>query len=149
MSTRKLPLRKIIGLYETLSQLDGHTEVVYDDGGKPQKGKTTPYKFGPNGEGGGKVRYAIVKNIAILKRYIDDYSKARDAMLVSLSDGSGMIKDSDQEKIAKFNVEVTKLLDQEEEVSGLLSIKIDDLNLEQNLLLPNSIVASLDPLLEG
>lgn len=151
-NTRKLTLRQIIALYDALASLDGHTEVNLDSKGRPQKGKVTPYTVGLKG------RYAIIKGLSVLKRFVDDFQKARDALVTEVSGGTGVIARKDSEhpetpdpdydaKIARMNAELGKLLDGEpEEVAGLVAIPIEDLKLDVNSLLPNSTIVALGDL---
>lgn len=139
----KLKVKKIRELYEGFSSLDGYTEV--------SAGKVTEkvyYRFS------GKTKYNIIKNINILKRYSEDFDKARDELIKSISGGKDSISQEDKEQLAKFNKSVVEILESEEDVKGLLKIKFADLNLDDEKdedgkvtnkgnKIPNTVLAAL------
>ncbi len=151
-NVRKLTIQRIEKYLNAYASLDGHVEVTFDDEGKPlprSSTKTTPYHFGKDGKGGGKVRHAIIKNMRILSRHLEDFTKARDAILVDISGGSGQLKPTDEgyaDKLTRYQTEVSDLLKEEIDIFGLLAIQLDDLNLDSNELLPNTTVTALEDL---
>lgn len=136
-----LKIKDITSLYGALSSLDGEQKVVEGAEGALSKIVIVPYKFG------GKARWAIVKNLGILKRYVDDFGKSRDALINELSSGAGLIQEDDHQTIAKLNQGLTEILETEQEVSGLLKLSEDSLNLDQNQI-PVTTLLVLTPLLE-
>lgn len=143
-NTHKLTLQKVIQLHSALSQLDGHAETTYDDKGQPQRGKITPYQFGA------KLRYAIIRNLAILGRRVEAFDKARNEALTRISGGSGVVEQTDPEytkKVAALQAELNQLLENEEEVIGLFNLSLEAFDLDKNPNLPNATLAVLEPLL--
>lgn len=114
-----IKIKKILELYEAFASLDGYTEIK--DGKVSEK---TYYYFG------GKTKYNLVKNLNVLKRHYENFEKTRDELVKSISGGSDSIKADEPEKLEKFNKELVALLDTEEEVSGLLKVKFEALNLD-------------------
>jgi hypothetical protein len=101
---------------------------------------TVPYKFG------GKARWNLTKITSKLRQHQEDFTKARDAIINEISGGKGSIKPDDTEAIARLNKELTEALDQKVEVTGLLTVDLKDLNLEENQI-PTTILAILSPLI--
>lgn len=114
-----IKIKKILELYEAFASLDGYTEIK--DGRVSEK---IYYYFG------GKTKYNLVKNLNILKRYFDNFEKTRDELVKSISGGGDSIKANESEKLEKFNKELAVILESEEDVSGLLKIKFEALNLD-------------------
>ncbi len=127
--------------YQGFLSLDGQTHILKDEAAKTEKATLVPYKFG------GKVRWNIAKNLSILKRHNEDFTKARDGLILELSNGKGTIDETDKDAITAANTKVQELLATDVEVSGLLGLALDDLNLEANPI-PGSIVALLMPLIK-
>ena len=139
----KLKIKIIRALFEALVSLDGYTEFA--DGKIKEK---VYYNFS------GKTKYNIIKNLNILKRYIENFDKTRDELIKSISGGKDSIAQEDKESILKFNKSVAEILETEEDVKGLLKIKFDDLWLDDEKdtdgkivrkgnKIPNTIIESL------
>lgn len=149
-NTRTFPLRKILTLNAALPGLDGHIEEVTTEAKGSEKTtsrKVTPFKFGKDGKGG-KVRWNIGKNKTILQAEADQFSKNKDKLISDLSNGGISIEADDTEAIAKLNKELESMLDVEIEVSGLLDISLDDLNLDDNPQLSPSVLSALSDLIK-
>lgn len=146
MSTRKLIIREALSLYNALPALDGHVveTTTESKGEKNTSRKVVPYVFGADGKGGGKVRWNIAKNIDILKAEADRFNKVRDALIMEISGGSPSIPEDNREAINALSKRVQELLDSEVEISGLLTISLADLNLENN---PDLTPSALAPLM--
>lgn len=133
-------------LYAAFASLDGFTEVTRIDEKTGEKStKTTPYTFGQNGKGGGKVRMKIAANLVALRGQYDAFTKERDKVLTRISGGSGSIAKDDTAKITELNRETQEMLDTEIPEPSLAVIDIAELNLDANPLLPMSTVALLYP----
>lgn len=153
-----LTVREAIALYNALPALDGYVEsntvetTTVEDPKTGQKTTTTkhtaskpvPFKFGVDGKGGGKVRYAIAKNLDILGREEKAFTKTRDALLIDLSGGTGTIDDKDTVLMGKLNVALQEVLDQPANTEKLVKISLNDLNLDEN---PNLLPSRLGPLM--
>ncbi len=160
MSTKAkdLTVRNILSTYNALPILDGYVEsatveTVTTEDPKTGEKKTTvrrtttkpvPYKFGADGKGGGKIRYAIAKNTSILGHENEAFTKARDALILELSGGTGSIDESDTVLINKLNVMLQPTLDTVVTVHGLMDISLADLNLDAN---PDLLPSALAPLM--
>lgn len=157
-SSPNLTVREAIALYNGLPVLDGYVEsqtvetTTVEDPKTGQKTTTTkhtatkpiPFKFGIDGKGGGRVRGAIARAIDILGRDEKAFGKARDALIVDLSGGTGTIDDKDSVLMGKLNVALQEVLDQPANTAGLIKISMADLNLEEN---PDLLPSRLGPLM--
>ncbi len=157
-SAKDLTVRNILSICNSLPILDGYVEsatveTVTTEDPKTGEKKTTvrrtttkpvPYKFGVDGKGAGKIRYAIAKDTSILAREQEAFTKARDALILELSGGTGTIDESDTALINKLNVMLQPTLDTTVTVHGLIDISLADLNLDAN---PDLLPSSLAPLM--
>ncbi len=134
-------IQQLNDLYQAFTALDGQTHVLKDEAAKTEKAILVPYKFG------GKVRWNIAKNLSILKRHNEDFSKARDGLILELSDGTGSIDQEDGALISQLNAKLQELLAETTEVTGLLTLTLDDLNLDTNPV-PGSVLAVLSALVK-
>lgn len=139
-------MKQATEFYASYSALGGR--IVEDkDGIGNVKTKTVPYKFGAGGVGGGNVRWDIIKNRRILKPYDDAFVEARDQAILHLTDGVGIIDENDRDKIIQLNKEIQVILGKKVEIKGLVPIRYQDLNLGENVDLPDSIVTALGDLI--
>ncbi len=129
-------VKQLNDLYAAFAALDGQTHVLKDEAAKTEKAVLVPYKFG------GKTRYTIGKNLAILKRHNEAFVKARDGLILELSEGSGTIDDANTALIGRLNKELQDLMSQEEDGSNLFLLSEKDLNLDENPI-PGSVLAIL------
>lgn len=157
-NVRNLTVREAIAFYNGLPVLDGYVESVTVESTTVEDPKTgekkttvkrtapkpTPYKFGVDGKGGGKVRFIAAWNLDIFGREQKAFEKARDATILEISGGTGTIDDSDKELIGKLNAALQPLLDHEIQVTGLRLIPLAELNLEGN---PDLTPSALAPLM--
>ncbi len=150
-SPRVFTLRQAISLYESLPALDGHVVATTTEntktGEKTTTTKVTPYVLGVDGKGGGKVRWNIAKNMDLLKREYDTFTKARDALILQLANGGTSLSKDDTAAIERLQKETQAMLDNEVTLNGLLNLPLADLNLEGNPELPPSVLAALMPLI--
>ena len=79
----------------------------------------------------GKVRYAAAKNYRILSNHVDDFEKARVALILSLSNGKTKIEQGD-ENYDKFVAEFTAMSKGITEVENILPFKLAELDLDNN-----------------
>ena len=149
--SRTMTVRQAVTLNNAIPALDGHIEETTVENTKTGEKTTTrkviPFTFGKDGKGG-KIRWNIAKNRVILQAEADTFTKARDKALTEISDGTGTIQPDNVEAITKLNQAVESLLDNDIGVTGLLTIDLADLNLDDNpKLLPTSL-APLMPLIK-
>lgn len=135
----KLAVRTLLEISSALSSLDGTPTSVKSEDGKSEKIILVPYKFN------GKNRWNIAKNLNVLKGVSENLTKARDAVINELSNGSGKIDPADEATIKAFNEKFAEVLDAEESTKGLLAISLAGLNLDENQI-PASILAALEPI---
>ena len=138
-NTRTFTVRQLNELFTAVTNLDGQTVVVGQ--GESQKAVTVPYKFG------GKARWNLTKITSKLRQHQEDFTKARDAIINDVSGGKGSIQPDDTDAIARLNKELTAALDAEVEVTGLLTVDLNDLNLAENQI-PTTILSVLSPLIK-
>src|SRR4249920_1731908 len=119
----KLKINQIKTLQDAISNLDGYQKAIKIEGS--DKLVWTPYYLS------GKTRYAIAKNLRILTTKLDDFNKARDAMIREISGGKNVIEKSETDKIEKFVVRIDELADTEDDVDGLISFSLKELGLEE------------------
>lgn len=141
-------IREILALHDLLVFLgDGHMEPLFDAAGKPivepdgrQKIKRTPFGIGL------KARYAILKNRGQTEKVYKRVQKLRDDLITELSGGTGTLSPGkDADKIAQVQKELDTLLGTTETLS-LHQIPLDDLHLDRNPLITDSIVLALGDL---
>lgn len=136
----KIKLYKIQVLHAALTSLDG-----YDTSTKDSKA-FHHYEYTA------KVTWNRRKNLGILRRKIEDIDEERKAIAKKYSDGGEQVA---TDKVAVFQKEYLALLDQEEEVDGLIQFSEEDFNLYDSKLNPNGnkIAAStldiLEPLIKS
>lgn len=135
-----LSVKEIIALQNALSSLDGEQKVVATENGG-SKTVLIPYQFG------GKTRWAIVKNMGILKKHVENFSKARDALINEISAGTGVIKETDEQSIEKLNRGLSEILEAQQSVNNLSVLSEDSLNLDVNQI-PVTTLTVLTPLIE-
>lgn len=138
----KLKISQVIELQSALSRLDGiqKTVNVVTNGVTVERVITEPFKFG------GKIRWNLSKNLAILTRILGEFDKARNDLLLEVSEGAGIIKAEDCERIAKFNQQLAEMRDSEDDVVGILTIGEADLNLDVNPI-PLAVLMALEPII--
>lgn len=146
-NSRTMTVREIIALHDALTALNGHLVTVVTEnaktGDKTTTSKLTPYLFGIDGKGGGKVRWNIAKNLTLLQTERDVFTKLRDALILEISHGAGSIAETDTQSINQLNIQIQSALDGSTTINGLLTISLDELNLEANPELSPSILAPL------
>jgi len=118
MNTIKLSEAR--NLHAAFSMLEGYNKVVKDEK------VVIPYEFS------GKTRWNIAKNLRILNVLVTDFNSARDALIKQLSNGSNEIDGTNKELMSSYIKEINDIDAQDVDVSGILSIKVDDLNLDVN-----------------
>ena len=96
----------------------------------------------------GKVRWNIVKNLAILTRFSEDYEKTRQGIIVALTPEGGTAADIDKDPalIASFRAQIKEILETDQEIPGLLTLALADLNLDANAI-PVPVLLALQPLI--
>lgn len=138
----------IIDIYDALATLDGSNEI--------SEGKVIEKTINVFS---GKTKYKIVKNMRILKTYVTDFTKKRDEYIKELSGGHNSIPPEETKLLHIFNEKVSKTLDEQIDVKGLLLIKFDELRLDdeydadQKLVekgnkISNAAICNLGPLLD-
>lgn len=133
-----MKLSEIRNLFTALSMLDGEQKVVKNKG--QEEVILEPYKFS------GKTSWNLVKNKNILKRYTDDYTEVNDKLIRRIS-GAESINKEDPAQVKEYTDETKKLLETEEDVKGILKIKLSELNLDTNHI-PISILELLSTIVE-
>lgn len=150
-TTRKFTVRTVLAILDGLPALDGHvTETTVqnpDTGEKVTTKKVTPFIFGNNGVGGGKVNWNAAKNTHILTVEQNIFTKRRDQFIDQISGGRGFIEETDLAAVAELNKRTNELLDTEIEVTGLLDIPLEALNLDGNPGLTRAVLAPLLPII--
>ncbi len=132
MNTIKLSEAR--NLHAAFSMLEGYNKVV-----KNEK-VVIPYEFS------GKTRWNIAKNLRILNVLVTDFNSARDALIKQLSNGSNEIDSTNKELMSSYIKEINEIDSQDVDVSGILSIKVDDLNLDVNPI-PAGLLAAFKDLI--
>jgi hypothetical protein len=116
----------IIKIYRGLS----HLIEPADHEGKPVK----PYVFS------GSASYAIIKNLRKAKAAVETFDATRNSIVKGLmKEGETSITPSD-ERFAKFQAELVKVLESEGDFSPH-KLKISDLDLETNKIQPSVLIA--------
>jgi hypothetical protein len=116
----------IIKIYRGLS----HLIEPADHEGKPVK----PYVFS------GSASYAIIKNLRKAKAAVETFDATRNSIVKGLmKEGESAIPNSD-ERFAKFQAELVKVLDADGDFSPH-KLKISDLDLEANRIQPSVLIA--------
>lgn len=133
-----MKLSEIRNLFTALSMLDGEQKVVKNKG--QEEVILEPYKFA------GKTSWNLVKNKNILKRYNDDYTEVNDQLIRRIS-GAESINKEDPVQVKEYTDETKKLLETEEDVKGILRIKLSELNLDTNHI-PISILELLSTIVD-
>jgi hypothetical protein len=129
-----LKLKQEVELFTALKSLDGVDRVVRAEG-QPDRIVRESYTFG------GKFRWNVAKNLGLLKRSIEAYEEARTALIKSLSpDGVG-ISVEDKVAFAAFNLEHEKMLNEPDDLPGLLTFSEDDLATDKNPIPPSTLMA--------
>jgi hypothetical protein len=155
---------------EAYAELDGYVpeitvETVTKEDPKTGEKTTTskkttpvrvPYNLGAGGKSG-DIRWNIAKNMDLLEAEHTRFEKLQNKAILSASNGTGVISRKSPDlsvpdpeydlKMAQVNKEVRELLDKEIEVSGLLTIKLADLNLDENPHLSVTTLKALRPLI--
>lgn len=127
MKTRtKLPYATLQELQQALIGLDEGYNAVVDAGDGRKASARVPFVFG------GIVRLDIARNLGVLRRALQDYTAARDALIREISGGRNRI-DAKQspEQAQRFMDEHKKLADTEVPVD-LKPFTAEALNLEDN-----------------
>lgn len=140
MSNIKLTVKTANEVYAALQNVDVYTQIIKDENGK-EKTVSLPYKFS------GKARWNMTKALNKLKSVNEDFVKTRDNLIKEASNGIGVIEPSDQAAIRAVTTKLEEILEEEVELSGVLKIKVDDLNLEENPI-PVAVLSLLAPILE-
>lgn len=145
----KLTTKQIIDLGNALVNLNGHQEVVEQNGRRTAI--TVPYDLSV------KARWNAGKNLSILKRLADAHTEIvngyrRDLNLFKKNqDKSRDAKDLAAEfsaEVERSNEAIRLLGAEGNDVEGLLKIPADGLNLKASPI-PPEIIAELMPLLDG
>lgn len=119
----KLTFERITRMSTGLSELSGRIRVIESEG-KPSNAVHEPFAF-PT-----KTRVNIVRNLQILRPFVEAYQEARKALIASISpDGLGASIDADPKLASQFTKEVYELEHKSpQDVKGLLSIQWPDLD---------------------
>lgn len=120
----KLKIAQVQKLHNAISRLNGIERVIKIDG--DDKVIFQPFNLS------GKARWNIAKNISILEAMIESINKVRNDLINQISDGANVIKADETEKLAKFNAEMSAILETEEEVNGLLKLTQSQLKLDSD-----------------
>lgn len=148
-------IREILGLHDLLVFLgDGHVELIRDEDGKllldangnAQRGKVTPFVLGIKG------RYAVLKSRTATDKVVKRVQQLRDDLIKERATGGGqsIAKEDPQYdvKVKEVQTELDKLLDSTETLN-LHVIPIEDLKLDVNSLITDSIVLALGDLVSA
>lgn len=127
----KITVEDAFRLHAALSSLDGY-DLVAD--GKPIRAYYTL----------GKLRQTVALNLNLLDPVIRAHSKARNDLVLEMSDGAGAVPAA---KALEFQKKIGDMLGAETEVA-LLRITLDDLNLEVNPI-PGTVSAAIAMLQEA
>jgi len=130
----KLSLESIIRLNVGLSQLDGYDKIVKQ--GETERVVRVYYKLTAG------FRLAMAMNLDRLQPIVSAYNKARNNIILELSEGSGKVPD---DKNAEFNSQDVDILDEIHTIK-LTKIKENELDLDNNPI-PVSTLALLKVLL--
>lgn len=140
MSNIKLTVRTANEVYAALQNVDVYTQIIKDENNK-DKTVSLPYKFS------GKARWNMTKALNKLKSINEDFIKTKDNLIKEASNGVGVIEPSDQTAIRAVTTKLEEILEEEVELSGVIKIKVGDLNLEENPI-PVAVLSLLTPILE-
>lgn len=135
-----LSVKTLLEINAALSSLEGTQTVVKSEDGKSDKVITVPYQFS------GKVRWNIAKGLTALKRVSEDFTKARDAVINEVSNGTGRIEQNDEVAVKALNDKIADIFASQENTSGLLSLPLEGLNLDVNQISP-AILSALEPVI--
>lgn len=135
-----LSIKTLLEINAALSSLEGTPTVVKGETPESEKVITVPYQFS------GKVRWGIAKNLTILKRVSEDFTKTRDTLIQDVSGGTGRIEPTDEAKIKLLNDKVTEVFSTQEDTKGLLTLSLDGLNLDANQISP-AVLSVLEPII--
>lgn len=128
-----MKLFEVRNLHAAFSMLEGYNKIVKDEK------VVIPYEFS------GKTRWNIAKNLRVLNVHITDFNSARDALIKQISNGTNEIDNTNKEQMNEYIKHLNEIDQQEVDVSGLLSIKVDDLALDTNPI-PATILAAFKDL---
>jgi hypothetical protein len=128
-----MKLFEIRNLHAAFSMLEGYNKIVKDEK------VVIPYEFS------GKTRWNIAKNLRVLNVHITDFNSARDALIKQISNGTNEIDNTNKEQMNEYIKHLNEIDQQEVDVSGLLSIKVDDLALDTNPI-PATVLAAFKDL---
>lgn len=131
MTTMKL--FEVRNLHAAFSMLEGYNKIVKDEK------VVIPYEFS------GKTRWNIAKNLRVLNVHVTDFNSARDALIKQISNGTNEIDNTNKEQMNEYIKHLNEIDQQEVDVSGLLSIKVDDLVLDTNPI-PATVLAAFKDL---
>lgn len=131
----KLTIKEANIVFEGLKALNGKQIAVEVDGKK--RVVTQGYKFK------GKIIYALAKNIRIFETQYKAYNQDRDKIIETISGGAKEIDPKNVEQLNQFLEQVNNLENDEVELKGVLRIKLDDLNLDENSDIQPFVIASL------
>lgn len=140
MSNIKITVKTANEVYTALQNVDVYTQIIKDENEK-DKTVSLPYKFS------GKARWNMTKALNKLKAVNEDFVKARDNLIKEASNGAGIIEPSNQAAVREVTTKLEEILQEEVELSGVLKIKISDLNLDENPI-PVAVLSLLTPILE-
>lgn len=135
-----LSVKTLLEINAALSSLEGTQTVVKSEDGKSDKVITVPYQFS------GKVRWNIAKGLTALKRVSEDFTKARDAVINEVSNGTGRIEQNDEVAVKALNDKIADIFASQENTTGLLSLPLEGLNLDVNQISP-AILSALEPVI--
>ena len=140
MSTLKMTVKTANEVYAALQNVDVYTQLIKGEDGK-DKTVTLPYKFS------GKGRWNLTKSLNLLQALNDDFIATRDRLIKEVSNGTGSIDQNDSVRIREFSQKLEEVLAQEVDASGILKVKVSDLNLDENPI-PVAVLSLLTPLLD-
>lgn len=134
-----MKLKEIQILYTAITAIDKYDTIVKDSSGKDAI-ISRAYSFS------GKTAWNLAKNRSILKPFVELIQETRNKLIKQVSGGLEQIELSDKDAVQKFLLEINPVLEQEQEVQGLLKIKVEDLKLSENPISP-SILEALIPII--
>lgn len=120
----KLKIKELEPACKAFRKLDGYDRVITLDG--KEVVIWVPYQLG------GKTRYSISKNIRILAGRIEDFQKSKDGVIKEVTGGGNIIRRDETEKIDAFVKKVAALMEEEDEIEGLMQLTLADLKLDQD-----------------
>ncbi len=134
-----MKLKDIQIVYTAICALDRQDTIVQDSKGNKSV-VSTAYLFS------GKTAWNLAKNRSVLKQHVELIQETKNKIIKQITGGKEEIELANQDYVQKFLAEINPVLEQEQEVHGLLKIKVEDLRLSENAISP-SILEALMPII--